>query len=300
MASSDTPYGRVVTAMITPMTADGSVDYDGASRLATHLVEHGSHALVINGTTGETGTTTDDEKSELLRTVVDAVGDRVAVLAGVGTNNTAHSVELAHQAVKAGAQGLLVVTPYYSKPSQAGLKAHFETIADSTDLPVMVYDIPARSGVPIETQTLVELAAHPRIVAVKDAKNDVVGTSWVQARCDLINYCGSDEFTLPMLSIGAVGVVSVASHVAGIELGQLVSSFYAGDVAAARSMHLRLMPLFIGLFKTSNPTLPKAALTLLGLPAGPVRLPLVDATPKQIDVLRQDLQDAGISLGATA
>lgn len=299
MASSDTPFGRVVTAMITPMHGDGSVDYDGAARLATHLLDHGSDALVINGTTGESGTTSDDEKAQLVRAVVDAVAGRAPVLAGVGTNNTAHSVELSHDAAKAGADGLLVVTPYYSKPSQAGLRAHFESVADATDLPVMLYDIPARSGVPIETATLVALAAHPRIIAVKDAKNDVVRTSWVQAECDLINYCGSDEYTLPMLSIGAVGVVSVASHVAGEQLSRMVKAFWSGDIATARELHLQLMPLFVGLFRTSNPTLPKAALTLLGLPAGKVRLPLVDATTEEIEVLKADLAAAGVSVGAT-
>lgn len=300
MGSSDTPYGRVVTAMITPMTADGSVDYDGAARLAAHLLDHGSDGFVINGTTGESGTTTDEEKAELVRVVVDTVGDRGPVLAGVGTNNTAHSIELAHSAVKAGADGLLIVTPYYSKPSQAGVQAHFEAIANATDLPVMLYDIPARSGVPIETDTLVRLSAHPRIVAVKDAKNDVVATSWVQARCDLINYCGSDEFTLPMLSVGAVGVVSVASHIAGEQLAQMVSSFYAGDVARARALHLQLLPLMLGLFRTSNPTLPKAALDLLGLPGGAVRLPLVSATADQLGALKDDLTAAGIAFGAAS
>ena len=301
MASSDTPYGRVVTAMITPMNADGSLDYDGAARLAVHLVDNGTDALVINGTTGEGGTTTDNEKSDLIRAVVDAVGERAPVLAGVGTNNTAHSVELAHQAAKAGAHSLLVVTPYYSKPSQSGLKSHFTTVADATDLPVMVYDIPARSGIPIDTATLVELAAHPRIVAVKDAKNDFVGTSWVQARCDLINYCGSDEVTLPMLAVGAVGVVSVPSHVAGTEIKRMITAFFAGDIVTARSIHLSLMPLFTGVFRVSSPSDIKAAVALVGLPAGPVRLPLVDLTPPEIDVLKQELTAAGIALGtATA
>ena len=300
MASSDTPYGRVVTAMITPMNADGSLDYNGAARLASHLLDNGTDALVINGTTGEGGATSDDEKADLIRAVVDAVGERAPVLAGVGTNNTAHSVELARQAAKAGAHTLLVVTPYYSKPSQAGLKAHFTTVADATELPVMLYDIPGRSGIPIQTETLIELAAHPRIVAVKDAKNDFVRTSWVQARCDLINYCGSDEVALPMLSIGAVGVVSVASHLAGSELSRMITSFLSGDVATARSIHLQLMPLFTGLFRVSSPSDVKAAVGLLGLPAGPVRAPLVDLTADEVGVLRQDLVAAGVSLDAKA
>ncbi len=299
MATTDPPFGRVLTAMVTPMTPDGSVDYDGAQRLAVHLLDHGSDGLVINGTTGESGTTTDAEKSDLLRAVADAVGGReVPLLAGVGTNNTAHSVELAREAAKAGATGTLVVTPYYSKPSQAGLRAHFETVAGATDLPVMLYDIPGRSAVPIETQTLVELAAHPQIAAVKDAKNDLVATSWVKNRCDLVVYSGSDEFTLPLLSIGAVGVVSVATHVAGEQMRRLIEAYVGGDVATARQLHLQLLPLFIGLFRTASPTLTKAALRLLGLPAGPLRSPLIGETAEQLAQLRRDLDSAGIAVGA--
>jgi 4-hydroxy-tetrahydrodipicolinate synthase len=283
--------------MVTPMTPDGSVDYDGAQRLAVHLLDHGSDGLVINGTTGESGTTTDAEKSDLLRAVADAVAGRdVPLLAGVGTNNTSHSVELAREAAKAGATGTLVVTPYYSKPSQAGLRAHFETVAGATDLPVMLYDIPARSAVPIETETLVAVSAHPQIVAVKDAKNDLVAASWMQTRCDLAAYSGSDEFTLPLMSVGGVGVVSVATHIAGDDMARMVAAFLAGEVAQAREIHLRLLHLFVGLFRTSSPTLCKAALRLLGLPAGPLRLPLVDATDEEIAVLRDDLRKAGVQL----
>jgi 4-hydroxy-tetrahydrodipicolinate synthase len=299
MATTDTPFGRVLTAMVTPMTPDGSVDYDGAQRLALHLLDHGSDGLVINGTTGESGTTTDAEKSDLLRAVADATAGRdVPLLAGVGTLNTAHSVELAREAAKAGATGTLVVTPYYSKPSQAGLRAHFETVAGATDLPVMLYDIPSRSGVPIDTETLVELAAHPQIVAVKDAKNDLVAASWLQARCDLVTYSGSDEFTLPLLSIGAVGVVSVASHIAGEQLRQMIDAYSGGDTATARRLHLQLLPLFVGLFRTASPTLTKAALRLLGLPAGPLRSPLIAETEAQLAQLRLDLDAAGIAVGA--
>lgn len=299
--ATNTPFGRVLTAMVTPMTSSGAVDYDGAQRLALHLLDHGSDGLVINGTTGESATTTDAEKSDLLRAVVDAVGDRGAhILAGVGTFDTAHTVELARAAEKAGAGGLLVVTPYYNRPSQAGLRAHFETVAGATGLPVMLYDIPSRSGVPIETATLVELAAHPQIVAVKDAKNDLVSTSWVQARCDLVDYSGSDEYTLPLMSVGAVGVVSVATHVAGDQMRQLVDAYVGGDVTTAREIHLRLLPVFAGLFRTSSPTLCKAALRLLGLPAGPLRLPLVEATAEQVATLREDLLAGGIALGEGA
>jgi 4-hydroxy-tetrahydrodipicolinate synthase len=297
MATTTPPFGRVLTAMVTPLTPAGAVDYAGAQRLALHLLDHGSNGLVINGTTGESPTTTDAEKADLLRAVVDAVGDRGApVLAGVGTFDTAHTVELARAAEKAGAGGLLVVTPYYSKPSQRGLRVHFETVAGATALPVMLYDIPGRSGVPIETASIVALSEHPQIVAVKDAKNDLAAASWVQARCDIAAYSGSDEFTLPLMSVGGVGVVSVATHIAGEDMAAMVAAFLSGDVVAAREIHLRLLHLFVGLFRTSSPTLCKAALGLLGLPAGPVRLPLVDATDEEIAVLRDDLRKAGVRL----
>src|SRR3954466_12475235 len=210
------PFGRLVSAMVTPFTADGSLDADGAARLAAWLVdEQGHDALVISGTGGESPTTTDAEKDALLRVVVEAVGDRARVVAGVGTNNTAHTVELARAAEKAGAHGLLVVTPYYNKPPQAGLIRHFTTVADATALPVMLYDIPHRTGTPITTATLLRLAEHPNIVAVKDAKGDLAGTSEVLSRTTLAYYSGDDAATLPMLSIGAVGVVGTSTHFAG-------------------------------------------------------------------------------------
>src|SRR3954452_15587284 len=213
-ASHTPPFGRVSTAMITPFRPDGSLDLEAAQKVATHLVDHGNDTLVINGTTGEAPTTTDDEKIQLLRAVLAAVGDRAQVVAGVGSNNTAHSVESAKAAEAAGANGLLVVTPYYNKPPQAGIKAHFFAVADATGLPVIAYDIPGRTGVPILTDTLLALAEHPRIVAVKDAKGDIAGTTKVLANSDLAYYCGADELNLALLSIGAVGITSVVSHVA--------------------------------------------------------------------------------------
>src|SRR5450631_4864200 len=173
------PWGRVLTAMVTPFTADGGLDLDGAQQLASYLVDHGNDGLVISGTTGESPTTTDEEKDRLLRAVLEAVGDRATIVAGVGTNDTAHTCELARHAERAGAHGLLVVTPYYSKPPQSGLVAHFSAVADSTGLPVMLYDIPGRTGTPIATETLLQLAQHPRIIAVKDAKDDPAATSLV-------------------------------------------------------------------------------------------------------------------------
>jgi 4-hydroxy-tetrahydrodipicolinate synthase len=290
------PFGRLLTAMVTPFTAAGDLDCDGAAALADHLVKAGCSGLVISGTTGEAPTTTDDEKDRLLTAAVGAVGDRAAIIAGIGSNDTRHSVELAQAAAKAGAHALLAVTPYYSRPPQAGLLAHFRQIADATDLPLMVYDIPVRSGIEIETETLVRLAEHPRIVAVKDAKSSVTSTSWVRARSDLAVYSGDDINTLPWLSLGAVGVVGVTTHVAAARMGAMISSFEAGDIQAATETHLSLLPAFRGLFRNQAVILAKAALNMLGLPAGPARLPLVDATSAERQQLREDLQAAGIDL----
>ncbi|HEY0869587.1 MAG TPA: 4-hydroxy-tetrahydrodipicolinate synthase [Acidothermaceae bacterium] len=296
LAAANPPFGRVLTAMVTPFTADGGLDLDGAQRLATYLVDHGNDGLVINGTTGESPTTTDDEKERLLRAVVEAVGDRAKVVAGVGTSDTRHTIELAHAAEKAGAQGLLVVTPYYSKPPQAGLLAHFRQIADATGLPNMLYDIPGRTATPIETDTLVRLAEHDKIVAVKDAKGDLEGTSWVLKRTDLAYYSGDDKLTLPLLSVGAVGVVGVPTHLFGIETAAMIAAYLRGNVAGALALHRQLLPVFTGFFRTQGVILTKAALRLAGLPGGPVRPPLVDATDEQIEQLRRDAADAGTAL----
>jgi 4-hydroxy-tetrahydrodipicolinate synthase len=290
------PFGRVLTAMVTPFTADGGLDVDGAQRLAATLVDAGNDGLVINGTTGESPTTTDEEKSTVLRAVVDAVGDRAHVLAGVGTFATAHTVELARQAEKAGAEGLLVVSPYYSRPPQDGLLVHFRTVADATDLPVMLYDIPARTGVALESETLLRLGEHPRIVAVKDAKDSLAASSRVIARSDLAYYCGSDMFNLPLLAVGAVGFVSTVGHFVAAELAELIRAHDAGDVAAALAIHQRLLPVYDGVFRRPNPILVKAGLTARGLPGGPVRPPLPDATDEQLATLREDFAAAGISL----
>ncbi len=300
MTSPSAPFGRVLTAMVTPFTADGRLDLDGASILARHLVDQGNDGLVISGTTGESPTTSDSEKADLLRTVVEAVGDRCSVVAGVGTSDTAHSVVLARAAAAAGADGLLLVTPYYNKPPQAGVLAHSTAVADATELPVMLYDIPGRSGIAIETETICRLAEHPRIVALKDAKLDLEATSWVLRRTELAYYCGHDPWTLPLLSIGAVGVVGTSTHLTAAGTHELVDAFFAGDLARARACHEQLLPAYSGIFRTQGTILVKAALRELGLPAGPVRLPLVDATPEQVSVLRADLADAGVALSRAA
>ena len=237
------PFGRLITAMVTPFNPDGSLDVEGAARLATYLVdEQGNDGLVVSGTTGESPTTTDAEKDALLRAVIEAVGDRAHVIAGVGTNDTHHTIELARAAEKAGAHGLLVVTPYYNRPPQSGLIRHFTAVADATSLPVMLYDIPGRTGTPIASETLVRLAEHPRIVANKDAKDDLGASSWVMARTDLAYYSGNDMLNLPMLSIGAAGFVSVVGHVVGGDLHDMIDAYHSGDVARALAIHRRLIP----------------------------------------------------------
>ncbi|MFC0006210.1 4-hydroxy-tetrahydrodipicolinate synthase [Micromonospora siamensis] len=291
------PFGRVLTAMATPFTADGSLDLDGAARLAAHLVdEQGNDALVVNGTTGESPTTSDAEKEALIRAVVEAVGDRAQVVAGVGTNNTPHTIELAATAEKAGADGLLVVTPYYNKPPQAGLLRHFTAVADATALPVMLYDIPGRAGVAIATDTLVRLAEHDRIVALKDAKGDQTATAWVTARSDLAVYSGEDSLTLPLLAVGAVGVVGTSTHFTGALTKRMIEAYEAGDAAGALALHRRLLPLYTGIFRTQGIILVKAGLAAHGLPAGPVRPPLVDATDDELAQLRADCAAAGLAL----
>lgn len=299
MTQDPRPFGRLLTAMVTPFAPDGSLDVDGAQRLAAHLVdEQRNDALVISGTTGESPTTSDAEKETLLRAVVDAVGDRAKVVAGVGTNNTAHTAELARTAEKAGAHGVLVVTPYYNKPPQAGIVKHFVTVADSVGLPVMVYDIPHRAGVAISTETMVRLAEHDRIVAVKDAKGDLVASSWVLARTSLAYYSGDDAATLPLLSIGGAGLVGTSTHFTGVLAKDMITAYERGDVAEALRLHRQALPLFTGIFRVPGTMLVKAGLTLRGLPAGPVRSPLVDASEAETDQLREDAAAAGLSLAS--
>ncbi|MEU8382512.1 4-hydroxy-tetrahydrodipicolinate synthase [Streptosporangium sp. NPDC048865] len=296
--TSDAPFGRMLTAMVTPFTSDGAVDYETAGRLATYLVdEQRNDGIVVSGTTGESPTTTDDEKERLLRAVVEAVGDRATVVAGAGTNDTHHSVALARTAERAGADGLLLVTPYYSKPPQEGIYRHFVTVADATALPVMLYDIPGRSGVPIRSETLARLAGHERIVAVKDAKADLFEGSQVIASTGLAYYSGDDTLNLPWLSVGAVGCVSVIGHVAGAEIARMIEAYRSGDVAGALAVHRRLLPVVSAIMmQAGGAIMAKAALSLVGQSAGPMRPPLVEATPEQLARLREDLIAGGVKL----
>ncbi|MGH4035316.1 4-hydroxy-tetrahydrodipicolinate synthase [Actinomycetota bacterium Odt1-20B] len=295
-STPQTPFGRVLTAMVTPFAADGALDLDGAQRLAAHLVDAGNDGLILNGTTGESPTTSDAEKTELVRAVLEAVGDRAHIVAGVGTNDTRHSIELARAAEQAGAHGLLTVTPYYNKPPQEGLYRHFSAIADATELPVMLYDIPGRSGVPINTETIVRLAEHPRIVANKDAKGDLGRASWAISRSGLAWYSGDDMLNLPLLSVGAVGFVSVVSHVVTPELRALLEAHLTGDVQKATEIHQKLLPVFTGMFRTQGVITTKAALALQGRSAGPLRLPLVELSVEETAQLKIDLAAGGVQL----
>ncbi len=291
-----TPFGRLATAMVTPFKRDLSIDWEGVETLAKHLLATGHDAIIVNGTTGEAPTTSDDEKDEVVRVVKAAVAGKAHIVAGAGNNETSHSVEQALRAQKAGADALLVVTPYYNKPPQAGIEAHFRAIADAADLPVMLYDIPGRTGVQIESDTIVKLFDHPRIVALKDAKGDVAATSWVIKRCGIPVYSGDDILNLPLLAVGAVGFVSVCGHTVGKDLRELLDAWFAGNTSRALEIHQKLLPVYTGTFRTQGAILTKAALNMMGLPGGYTRLPLVDATQAQIATLREDLRASGVTL----
>jgi 4-hydroxy-tetrahydrodipicolinate synthase len=286
--------GTLLTAMVTPFKSDGSLDTGAAARLATHLVDAGCDGLVLSGTTGESPTTTDEEKVALLRAVLDAVGDRARIIAGAGTYDTAHSVHLAKACEAEGAHGLLVVTPYYSRPSQTGLAAHFMAIADAVSTPILLYDIPVRSGIPIEWDTVRALAGHPNIVGIKDAKGDLHGGGQIIAETGLAYYSGDDALNLPWLAMGAVGFISVWGHLAASQLRDMLSAFASGDVATARKINVTLAPLGDAQGRLGGVTMSKAGLRLLGLDAGDPRLPQVPATLDQIDALAADMRAAAV------
>jgi 4-hydroxy-tetrahydrodipicolinate synthase len=288
-------FGSVVTAMVTPFRDDHAVDLDAAQTLASHLADHGSQAIVAAGSTGESPTLTHKEKAELFRAVGDAIRGRAKLICGTGTYSTAETLELTQAAEDAGADGLLVVTPYYNKPPQRGLIAHFERVADATELPVIAYNIPGRTATRIEHDTMLRLAEHPNIVAVKDSTGDFQGVSkLIAAAPDFEVYSGDDWAAFGYVCLGAVGVVSVASHLVGPQIRQMIELIETGDVAAARKIHESLSPLFNALFITSNPIPVKAALEMLGHRVGAPRLPLVPATVEERDRVRNALEDAGL------
>ena len=296
---AEAAFGTILTAMVTPFTADGTkIDFDAAATLANDLVDLGNNGLVVNGTTGESPTTDEHEKLELLKVVIEAVGSRAKVVAGAGSNDTAHSILLAKDAQKAGAHGLLVVTPYYNKPPQAGIYAHMIAVADSTDLPVMIYDIPGRAGVAINNETMLQLAQHPKIIANKDAKGDPWAASQIMAQSDLAYYSGDDPLNLALLAIGAVGVVSVTGHIVADRHKLMVEAMQNNDVATAREINRKLVPITEGIMtKAGGAIMVKAALDTLGRAGGgSLRLPLIPATEDQRRILREDLFKGGITL----
>jgi len=297
LATDAAPFGRVLTAMVTPFTPDGALDVDAAQRVATYLVDQGNDGLVVSGTTGESPTTTVEEDGRLLAAVIEAVGDRATVVAGVGTNDTRHSVELAEQARKAGANGLLVVTPYYSKPPQSGIVQHVNAIAHAgDDVPVLLYDIPGRTGVQIAEATYTELVRNPLVVGMKDAVGDLERGAWLMRETGIRIYSGDDALNLGWLAIGASGIVSVVAHAAAREYADMVSAVDSGDLATARSLNDRLLPAVRALMThTQGAITAKVALQLLGvLEHRTVRGPLPEATDDEVAIVRDGLVASGL------
>ncbi|TWP37623.1 4-hydroxy-tetrahydrodipicolinate synthase [Leekyejoonella antrihumi] len=290
------PFGRMVTAMVTPMHEDGSLDFDGLQKLATHLADNGHDGLVVNGTTGESATTTDQENFDTVRAVVEAVGDRVKVTAGVGTNDTAHSVFAASEMVKVGATGVLIVTPYYNKPTQDGIVEHFRRVSAATGLPAMAYDIPGRTGTALASDTIRRLAEIPEVKAVKDAKGDVFAAAELMAETGLLWYSGDDPMNLAWLAHGAVGVVSVVGHVAGPQYAQMIDAVDSGDLGRAREIYTKLIPLVDVLMHTSQGAImAKAAMKELGVIGSDfIRLPLLPASDEHRAKLRTALNQSGV------
>lgn len=288
--------GTLVTAMVTPFTDAGEVDYNQAAELANKLVDDGCDGLVVTGTTGETSTLTDQENVGMFRAVKEAVGDRAAIIAGTGTNDTAHSVQLSQKAAALGVDGLLLVTPYYNKPSQAGLYAHFNTVASAVDVPVMLYDIPGRSSIEIAPDTMIRLAQHPNIIAVKDAKADFVSAARVMAETDLAFYSGDDGLTLPWMALGAVGLVGVTTHVATRRFRDLIDAVNANDFDLARKINAELLPVVRAtMTRVQGAVAAKQILKWQGvLPNSIVRLPLVEPDETEITIIREDLAEAGL------
>ena len=290
------PFGELVTAMITPFTENGEVSYENAAKIADYLVEHGSDAIVVAGTTGESPTLSNEEKLQLFTTVAKAVKGKAKVIAGTGSNSTKHTVELTRQAEACGVDGIMLVVPYYNKPSQEGLYQHFAAIAQSSSLPLLLYNVPGRTVANMSADTTIRLAkTFTNVVAIKEASGDLEQISRIRkdAPQNFAIYSGDDSLTLPILAVGGCGVVSVASHVVGKEMKEMISAFLSGDHKKALAIHLRLLPLFKALFITANPTPVKGALRMLGHQVGPLRLPLVDLNATEKEIIQQELQKLG-------
>lgn len=291
-----TPFGELLTAMVTPMRQDGAVDFDKAAKLAEYLVHHGSDGVVVCGTTGESPTLAADEKVGLFEAVMQAVGDRAKVIAGTGTYDTRESIELTRRAEGVGVHGVMLVVPYYNRPPQEGLYRHFRAIAEATRLPVMLYNVPSRTGRNLEVETVARLALLPNVVAIKEAAGDMEQVTQLRRSTpeSFAIYSGEDSLTLPMLSLGAVGVVSVASHVVGDDIKAMIRAFKEGRTAEATELHQKLMPVFKAMFVTTNPIPVKWAMSLLGMDMGPFRLPLVEPTPAEKERIQQTLERYGL------
>lgn len=288
--------GQVITAMITPMEQDGKVSYEQAIRLAKRLAENGSDGVVLSGTTGESPTLSYEEKVKLFTSVTDALGGEVEIIAGTGSNNTGETIALTQAAESAGVDGIMLVTPYYNRPSQEGLYQHFKTVAENSSLPIMLYNVPGRTGVNLLPETVARLAQIDNIVAIKEASGDLNQVSRIRSLVsdDFLIYSGDDSLTLPVLSVGGDGVVSVASHLVGRQLKDMVTSFLAGKVDHALELHLQLLPIMQVLFITSNPVPVKRALEFVGFDSGPLRLPLVDLTEDEAQKIKDVLTASGL------
>ena len=285
-------FGRILTAMVTPFHEDGSVNYEAAAKLAEHLIQNGSDGLVVAGSTGEAATMNREEKLQLFKVIVDAVGKKAVVIAGTGSNDTLASVEMTKAAEKTGVHGVLIVGPYYNKPPQEGFYQHFKTIAQNTTLPVVIYNVPGRTASNISPATIIRLAEIDNIVAVKEASGQLDQFAEIihSTAPDFMVYSGDDSLTLPSLAIGSRGVISVAAHIVGNQMKQMVDAFFAGDMKTATKLHLVLLPVFKGLFFITNPIPVKTAVNLLGLNAGPFRLPLVSATEQEVLQIKEILK----------
>lgn len=290
------PFGRVLTAMVTPFTNEGKVNFEAAAELARYLLSNGSDGLVVAGTTGESPTLSKEEKLELFKTVKEAVGFDVPVIAGTGSYSTDESIQLTRLAEKAGADGLLVVVPYYNKPTQEGMCRHFEAIAKSTSLPIMLYNIPSRTGKNLEPESVAKLSKLDNIVAIKESTGDFAQLTELKSKLnnDFLIYSGDDALVLPMMALGAYGVVSVVSHLVGKEIKEMIEAFVQGDNAKALELHLKLSSLFKTMFITTNPIPLKAALALKGHPVGGLRLPLCEASEDELTVIKDILHKYGL------
>lgn len=288
--------GKVITAMVTPFKSDLSVDWKRTEEIADYLVRNGSEGLVVHGTTGESPTLTHEEEYELYRVVKKAVGGKCKIIAGTGSNSTETSIKSTREAEKIGVDAIMIVVPYYNKPSPEGLYQHYKAVADNTSLPIIIYNIPGRTGINMTPETTARIAGIKNIAGLKDAAGNLDQTSATRQLCpkDFIIWSGDDSLTLPMLSVGAIGVISVASHIAGKEIAQMVNAYHAGDVKKATEIHLKLLPLFKVLFITSNPSPVKYALELIGQPVGKPRLPLVEPTDKEKEQIKKVIKDLGL------